>query len=106
MIELYMHHDYGHGWLEVPMDLIEHCKLQRKISLYSYQSFSGATAYLEEDCDASLLIHELDVLNMDYKIIHEHAKGSQDSFVRSRPRFVARKNIEDYFITTIPMVAL
>ena len=49
------HTDPGHGWLAVPYkDLVE-LNIQDKISDYSYSK--GATAYLEEDCDAAVFIN-------------------------------------------------
>lgn len=43
--------DPGHGWLEVPMQLIELLGIKDRISQYSYRK--GNLAYLEEDCDAA-----------------------------------------------------
>lgn len=42
--------DPGHGWIEVPMTMIDQLGIKQKISPYSYRN--GAFAYLEEDCDA------------------------------------------------------
>lgn len=42
--------DPGHGWLEVPIQLIDVLGIRNKISAYSYRR--GLQAYLEEDCDA------------------------------------------------------
>lgn len=47
-------HDPGHGWLEVPAAELVELAIAHKVSAYSYLSRDGATAYLEEDCDASL----------------------------------------------------
>lgn len=41
------HHDAGHGWYEIPLELVK--ASGAKISNYSYKK--GDTAYLEEDCD-------------------------------------------------------
>lgn len=48
--------DPGHGWIEVPMELVDQLGLRNKISKYSYKSkIDGIeTAFLEEDCDAGL----------------------------------------------------
>ena len=46
--------DPGHGWLEVPMDLIRALGIASQISGYSYRK--GHAAYLEEDCDAAVFI--------------------------------------------------
>ena len=42
--------DPGHGWVEVPIKLIEVLGIKSKISAYSYRK--ADMAYLEEDCDA------------------------------------------------------
>lgn len=44
--------DPGHGWLKVPIKLLEKIGIADKISTYSYMF--GEHAYLEEDCDFSL----------------------------------------------------
>ena len=44
--------DPGHGWVKVPLTLLESLCISGEISDYSYRR--GAYAYLEEDCDASL----------------------------------------------------
>lgn len=44
--------DPGHGWVKVPLTLLESLCISGEISDYSYMR--GANAYLEEDCDASL----------------------------------------------------
>ena len=48
------HTDPGHGWLEVGMDELVFYGIVDDVSPYSYRK--GATAYLEEDCDATLFI--------------------------------------------------
>ena len=45
-------HDPGHGWLAVPKSELVQLGIADKISNCSYMR--GATAYLEEDCDAEL----------------------------------------------------
>ena len=47
--------DAGHGWLEVPIKELRDIK--EDISEYSYISFNGEKAYLEEDSDASKFIN-------------------------------------------------
>jgi hypothetical protein len=49
--------DAGHAWLEVSMDEINALNISDKISSYSY--VKGETAYLEEDCDASIFLDAL-----------------------------------------------
>jgi hypothetical protein len=43
--------DPGHGWLAVPLELLDRLGLLDKITTYSY--LRGRTAHLEEDCDVS-----------------------------------------------------
>ena len=46
--------DPGHGWLEVPVNVLAKLGLDRTdFSRYSYKSRDGAFVYLEEDCDAA-----------------------------------------------------
>lgn len=46
--------DYGHGWCKTPIKLLKKLDLLERISHYSY--IRGEFAYLEEDCDLSLLM--------------------------------------------------
>lgn len=43
--------DPGHGWVKVPVSLLQGLGISREITRYSYMR--GAYAYLEEDCDAT-----------------------------------------------------
>lgn len=49
-LSLNFHTDPGHGWLEVPKELIPP-EMKAAISVYSYQSDNAF--FLEEDCDAA-----------------------------------------------------
>lgn len=51
------HNDAGHGWLEAPFELLRDFHIADKISSCSYRN--GSTVYLEEDCDAGVLIEAL-----------------------------------------------
>jgi hypothetical protein len=53
-MRLNFYEDPGHGWLAVPLPLLERLGLLDSISPYSYMR--GLLAHLEEDCDASLFI--------------------------------------------------
>lgn len=46
--------DGGHGWVKVPMKMIDDLGIRTQITSYSYQRKDYA--YLEEDCDASTFI--------------------------------------------------
>lgn len=58
--------DPGHGWIKVPRHILIELGIQDRISRYSYQL--NYDVYLEEDCDAPLLINALKEKNIDYQI--------------------------------------
>ena len=52
----------SHAWLAVPRELLKKHKLEEKISSFSYQQThqdGTPIVFLEEDCDATLLINTL-----------------------------------------------
>lgn len=49
--------DPGHGWVKVPIVLLCQLGIAGKVSSYSY--WRKGFAYLEEDCDLSLLVAAL-----------------------------------------------
>jgi hypothetical protein len=51
-MKLDFYEDPGHGWLAVPLELLDSLQLLDKVSSYSY--IRGRFAHLEEDCDYSL----------------------------------------------------
>jgi len=51
-MKLDFYEDPGHGWLAVPLELLDRLGLVDKVSTYSY--IRGGLAHLEEDCDYSL----------------------------------------------------
>lgn len=51
-MRLNFYSDPGHGWLAVPLPLLDRLGLLDQISGYSYMR--GMLAHLEEDCDYSL----------------------------------------------------
>lgn len=53
-MKYFFHSDAGHGWLAVKKEELVRLGIADKVSTYSYER--GRTAYLEEDCDASLFI--------------------------------------------------
>ena len=48
--------DPGHGWLAVSRKQIQALGIEDDISVFSYQSKSKKTIYLEEDSDAHLFL--------------------------------------------------
>lgn len=57
--------DPGHGWLKCHKRLLDQLGIADKISSYSYMRENYA--YLEEDCDAGLLINALRERGFDLK---------------------------------------
>lgn len=55
MYKLYS--DPGHGWLAVKRAELIKLDILSKITHCSYQSRSGKTVYLEEDCDLSTFVY-------------------------------------------------
>lgn len=47
--------DPGHGWLEVPVSILETLGIENKISICSYKN--GRMSYLEEDNDMPLFLN-------------------------------------------------
>ncbi len=69
-----LHHDPGHGWLEVPMNELLAHGIAEKVSPFSYRK--GDTAYLEEDCDAPLFLNALAQSGITYTIKEEYEKNT------------------------------
>lgn len=57
VLNLKFYSDPGHGWLAIKRNLLVKEGLLNHISPYSYQR--GATVYLEEDRDASIVVNAL-----------------------------------------------
>ena len=73
--------DSGHAWLAVSGKLAQKVS---GISAYSYQSPSGITAYLEEDCDAQLFIEHYgeDNIELGKPVMH-----SNEAPLRNYPQY-------------------
>lgn len=76
--------DPGHGWIEVPMKLIEVLGIKSKISAYSYRK--GDMAYLEEDCDAYEFVQACKAqgITVEYSEVYQ-----ENTPIRHYSRFVA-----------------
>lgn len=66
--------DPGHGWAKVKKELLHLLNIHDKISGYSYRR--DEFAYLEEDCDLSLLCDKLKEINCEYKFKIYHSNKS------------------------------
>jgi len=78
------HTDPGHGWLEVPRGLLDVLGIAAKVSSYSY--IDGARAFLEEDCDAGLLLGALRARGEPYELRELHI--DRDHWIRRLPDFI------------------
>ena len=56
-MRLNFHSDPGHGWVQTNINQIKELGIGPKISKYSY--VKGQDVYLEEDCDAQILVDAL-----------------------------------------------
>ena len=73
------HSDSGHGWLAVRIKELNDLGIADKVSSYSYMN--GKTAYLEEDCDASVYLDAQE--NKGVKVVIKRGKFQERSRVRS-----------------------
>lgn len=80
--------DPSHGWLAVKIEELMQLGIITQISSYSYMR--GATAYLEEDCDASLFFNAYkDKYGVDPKHDYKHTNNrspirNYDSYNRNK----------------------
>ncbi len=81
--KLTFHCDRGHGWLEVKQADIETLGIAGLISAYSYAQ--GDTAYLEEDCDATLYIEGAKAAGWTIQIVEKYTDA--DSHIRRMESF-------------------
>lgn len=92
------HTDPGHGWLEVPVEVVRQVGVLDKVSEYSYYSPSRKVLFLEEDCDAPLLNRFLGIERADGSFdqeaynqhIEEVVYRTEQAPLRGLPRFVGR----------------
>lgn len=92
--------DPGHGWIAVKINLLEELGIADKISSYSYMK--GSTAYLEEDCDASLFFYayqEVHQTTPPYESRHNDKRSPIRSY---EPYKYVKTNTEKIFELTAP----
>ena len=71
--------DPGHAWARFPKAKLVSLGIADKISAYSYQN--GSNAFLEEDCDLSILIGALRERGYEIKFNESHT--NKQSKIRS-----------------------
>ena len=75
--------DPGHAWARFPKAKLVQLGIADKISTYSYQS--GINAFLEEDCDLSLLLVTL--RDRGYEIKFNESHTNRQSKIRGYNTF-------------------
>ena len=91
-MRLNFYEDPGHGWLAVPLPLLEQLQLLDSISHYSYMR--GLLAHLEEDCDYSLFWVAAKRAGLQFSIREHHT--DQHSRIRNYDPYSperARRNL-------------
>jgi len=71
--------DPGHAWARFPKAKLVKLGIADKISAYSYQN--GANAFLEEDCDLTVLVNALRQRGHEIKFNESHS--DRQSKIRS-----------------------
>jgi hypothetical protein len=71
--------DPGHAWARIPKAKLVQLGIADKISPYSYQN--GTNAFLEEDCDLSVLIRAL--IEHGYEIKFNESHANKQSKIRN-----------------------
>ena len=75
--------DDGHGWLRVPLALLDRLGIRDKISSCSYRD--GEYAYLEEDVDYSIFLRKAREAGLEFEERTEVVEGL--SPIRDLDRF-------------------
>jgi hypothetical protein len=84
--------DPGHGWLKVPVKLLEDLEIAHRITHYSYLNRRRDHAFLEEDVDAPLFIRTMkEKRDIEVNLRHHCCDGQSRIRYNSpyllRPRF-------------------
>lgn len=77
-MELTFFNDPGHGWLRAPKEMLKEYGISDRITDYSYED--SQYVYLEEDCDASILLNAIEATGIKVKLIDKYSGGP--SFIR------------------------
>jgi hypothetical protein len=75
--------DPGHGWIAIKRKVLNDLEVADKITVFSYQK--GQTVYLEEDCDAFLVMQKLSEKGITVTIDRKHTNNR--SPIRNYNRF-------------------
>lgn len=87
---LVFHTDPGHGWLESTLGELKRLGIESQITSYSYidrsvdTDFDKAKVYLEEDCDAPVLIKAYKDQGLEPSFVTRHL---DNTFIRRLPSY-------------------
>ena len=93
-MKLNFYEDAGHGWLAVPLTLLDRLHLLDQISRYSYMR--GRFAHLEEDCDYFRFTTAMHAAGLSFTVREHHT--DKRSKIRGYCQFnagVARRWMEE-----------
>jgi len=90
--------DLGHGFVRVPIKILQYLNLINDITPYSY--INGSNAYLEEDTDLSTFIRKLQDVYWTYESVHKYSTNSR---IRSFDSFTPEAVINHSKIPTTGM---
>jgi hypothetical protein len=94
--------DPGHGWVRVPMTLIEKLGIKDEISHFSY--VRGDKVYLEEDGDLGTFIKAMKKINKRIEFREHHTDKS--SRIRNYDMYPAKKKITPFETTKMDKVKI
>ena len=80
--------DPSHGWLRVPMHVLEQLNIVDKITAYSYKC--AGYAFLEEDFDWETFVQAANKNGLQYSIKCKIL--NKDSIIREYDRFTSENN--------------
>lgn len=80
-LKLEYYQDPGHGWVAVPLTLLEAWSFRP--SRYSYRD--GSVGYLEEDCDAAAFMRDAKARGVEVELVERYT--DRDSPIRALRRF-------------------
>jgi hypothetical protein len=66
--------DSGHSWTKVPIEVLKELGIELKISTYSY--WRNGCAFLEEDCDLTVLFNAMKKIGKEMKLNDFHTNNS------------------------------
>lgn len=89
-ITLKFHSDPGHGWLEVSKSMARLHLREKYLQITCYSHMRGNLLYLEDDCDAPLLIQAMREAGFNVK--YEELNTDDYSPIRQYDGFVAYIN--------------